>query len=160
MKKFIITAIILLAIWVFAMATVKAQTINPYVGVEYFTDYNYTYTQEVIDVPLLPVEQSVYNNKPNALTIYLMAGFELKILKNLLADMRVETLTSRINGLKFQPLQTDYTFALKYKISRITIKYEHKCIHPTKSMIYHRFEMYGGYDKIGVYWQLNPKSKF
>lgn len=146
---------IILIFILFGCMQVQAQKINPYAGIEYFIDYGYTYRQSVIEqIPLLPKIYTLKNNKPQAITGLLMAGFEFEIFKNLKSDIRIETLTAHDDGLKFRPLQTDYTFALKYQFKQFIFKYEHKCTHPTKSMEFNQFEMYGSYDKIGVYWRL------
>ena len=145
MLKHLLITFALLAIWLLAMSKVQAQKINPYMGVDYHFSGGYLFSQY-----LQKVDQTTDEN------FIVTFGSEFTIIKNLWIDANAITLTEHDKNLSFRPLMTYYHVSLNLRIKNVIVKYEHQCVHPSGTLNYDTdVRIYGGYDKIGVYWKLN-----
>ena len=130
------------------------QKIIPYFGVEYLIDYSYTYIKP-LDFGNLNDLRVVNDKIPDKPMFNVIAGFQFNLIKSLSLDFKFQVLTAHKKNLTFQPMQTEYSITVKYQMKSILIKYEHMCLHPIKYSNQIYFEMYGGYDKIGLYWNFD-----
>lgn len=56
----------------------------------------------------------------------------------------------------YTPSHTEFTVAVSYQIQTINIKVEHACYHPLQTFKDNPVKIFGGYTKLGVYWNYKP----
>lgn len=143
MKKLLLFLLLLIALPLFSVAQFSQGA-----GIEYSTNDN---------VQLLNPSTNQYldMDKGDFATLYQLRyelkGFEVTSLTKLYAN--------KGGSYQFQPTHSEFTFSIAYKFKKTKIQASHACYHPIISdQDRYRIRMTGSYTKIGIYFNMNPKS--
>ena len=140
MKKTFVIIIIL----VFS-EVLRAQKIEPFAAAEFYKSNHLT---------IQYVNQKDYFNLGDMSLLY---GMRFNPFNNIVEfSISAQTFMDVLRVDRYKPRTAFYNISAGYQFKNVFIKIEHQCIHPIRNP---KFELskdlFGGYTKIGVYWNYN-----
>ncbi len=123
---------------------VFAQKIIPFAGIELYESNNILFQDRLTT--------EIRYNPGDMAFIY---GLSCPI-KNFEVRISAETLMYINKLTSYTPTHSEYKISLGYTIKNIHIKVEHMCVHSIQSYPDNPTKVFGGYDKIGIYWNFKP----
>lgn len=127
----------------------NGQKVQAYGGIEYFTS-NSIRLQTVSAHALYDTQITHDNGQMN-----MMLGLRYYPMKWAFLYMDTQTFMNPISVTKYNPVQSFYTVGAGVRYDKFKLKIEHACYHPSKTdSKMNETELYGGYTKIGVYFNM------
>jgi len=139
----------LVLLLVFSAYVANGQKVQAYGGVEYFAS-NSIRLQTVSMRSLYDTQITHDNGQMN-----MILGLRYMPTKWAFLYTDTQTFMNPIEITKYNPVQSFYTVGTGVRYDRFKLKIEHACYHPMKTdSKISKTELYGGYTKIGIYFNM------
>ncbi len=119
--------------------------IKPYAGIEYFPESNITLESVV--------ERTAIRYDTGDLALIYGIGYnwnKFQFKTEAKTSMYLDELAS------YTPSHSEYSISASYQLEPFRFKIEHACYHPMQSFNDIPVKIYGGYVKLGIYWNYKP----
>lgn len=127
------------------------QKVQTYGGVEYYTNNKIrlqTYDQSCFFGSTMR-EITHDNGQMN-----MIIGLRYNPIDWVFAYIDTQTFLNPLKVTRYDPVQSFYTIGAGIKYDKFKLKIEHACYHPSRTSGKTRTELYGGYTKLGLYFNM------